>query len=150
MEWSSERSLDWWLLQFPEHAGILQNVRDLNPLYRRTPALWQRDDDPSGFEWIDANDSGSNAFSWLRWGDDGSCVAVMSNLSPVPREGYRLGLPFAGTWTEVMNTDASVYGGSGMGNLGAIEATESAWPGRPASAQIVLPPMATSYFRFDG
>ena len=149
-EWSSERGLDWWLLQFPEHAGILQTVTDLNRIYVGTPALWQRDDDSSGFEWIDANDSGSNAFSWLRWGDDGSCVAVLSNLSPVPREGYQIGLPFAGTWTEVMNTDASEYGGSGMGNFGAIEATSASWHGRPASAHIVLPPMATTYFSFNG
>ena len=145
-EWSSERGLDWWLLQFPEHAGVLQTVTDLNSLYVKTPALWQRDDDPSGFEWIDANDSGSNAFSWLRWGDDGSCVAIVANLSPVPRESYQIGLPFAGTWTEVLNTDASGYGGSGMGNYGSIEAHDSSWHGRPASAHIVLPPLATSYF----
>ncbi|MDP1877440.1 MAG: 1,4-alpha-glucan branching protein GlgB [Actinomycetota bacterium] len=149
-EWSAERGLDWWLLQFPEHSGVLQAVVDLNRVYRESPALWQRDDDPSGFEWIDANDSGSNAFSWVRNGDDGQCIAVMANLSPVPREGYRLGLPRAGTWTEVLNTDAREYGGSGMGNFGAIEAVESPWHGRPASAQIILPPMSTSYFRFEG
>ncbi|MEI6361680.1 MAG: 1,4-alpha-glucan branching protein GlgB [Actinomycetes bacterium] len=149
-EWSSERSLDWWLLQFPEHAGVLQTVTDLNAIYRATPALWARDDDPGGFEWIDANDSGSNAFSWLRWDDHGGCVAVVVNLSPVPREDYRVGLPMAGRWSELLNTDATIYGGSGMGNLGAIEATDSSWHGRPASAQIVLPPMSASYFRYDG
>ena len=149
-EWSSERGLDWWLLQFPEHSGVLQAVVDLNRVYRESPALWQRDDDPGGFEWIDANDSGSNAFSWVRHGDDGQCIAVMANLSPVPREGYRLGLPRAGTWTELLNTDAREYGGSGMGNFGAIEAVEGPWHGRPASAQIILPPMSTSYFGFEG
>ena len=147
-EWSSERSLDWWLLQFPEHAGVLQAVTDLNAVYASTPALWQRDDEPAGFEWIDANDSGSNSFSWLRWDDDGGCVAVISNLSPVPREGYRLGLPFAGRWDEILNTDAAAYGGSGLGNFGAIEAEATSWHGRPASAQIILPPLSTSYFRF--
>jgi 1,4-alpha-glucan branching enzyme len=149
-EWSSERSLDWWLLQFPEHAGVLQTVTDLNTLYAQTPPLWQRDDDPGGFEWIDANDSGSNAFSWIRWDDDGGCVAVVSNLSPVPREAYRLGLPLAGPWAEILNTDAVVYGGSGLGNLGQITAEAHSWHGRPASAQIVLPPLSTSWFRYDG
>ncbi len=148
-EWSSERSLDWWLLQFPEHAGVLQTVTDLNRLYRATPALWQRDDDPGGFEWIDANDSVSNAFSWLRRDDEGGVVAVVANLSPVPREGYRLGLPVEGTWTEVLNTDAVEYGGSGLGNLGAIHAEPISWHGRPASAQLILPPLSTSIFRFD-
>ena len=149
-EWSSERSLDWWLLQFPEHAGVLKVVSDLNRIYAATPALWQRDDDPSGFEWIDANDAGSNCFSWVRWDDDGGCVAVVSNLSPVPREGHRIGLPMAGVWTEVLNTDAAAYGGSGMGNLGAVTADETPWHGRPASAGIVLPPLATVFLRYEG
>jgi 1,4-alpha-glucan branching enzyme len=149
-EWSAERSLDWWLLQFPEHAGVLQAVTDLNALYAHTPALWQRDDDPGGFEWIDGSDAGANTFSWLRWDDDGGCMAVVTNLSPVPREGYRLALPFTGTWTEVLNTDAVVYGGSGLGNFGAVQADDTSWHGRPASAQIIVPPLSTSFFRFDG
>lgn len=148
-EWASEHSLDWWLLQFPEHSGVLQTVKDLNRLYRETPALWQRDDEPGGFEWIDANDAQANVFSWLRWGDDGSCLAVASNLSPVPREGYRLGLPQAGRWTEVLNTDAALYGGSGMGNLGGVDADDSPWHGRPASAWLVLPPLSTTILRLE-
>jgi 1,4-alpha-glucan branching enzyme len=148
-EWSSERGLDWWLLQFPEHAGVLQIVTDLNHRYLQTPALWQRDDEPTGFEWIDANDSGSNTFSWLRWDDHGGCVAVVANLSPVPREGHRLGLPRAGRWIEIMNTDATAYGGSGLGNLGHVIAEDVPWHGRPASASIVLPPLSTCYFQFD-
>lgn len=149
-EWASERSLDWWLLQFPEHAGVLQVVTDLNALYTRTPALWQRDDDPGGFEWIDANDAEANTFSWIRWDDDGGCVVIVSNLSPVPRLSHRLGLPRAGHWTEVLNTDAAAYRGSGMGNLGGITADESPWHGRPASAEIVLPPLSTTFLRHDG
>ncbi len=149
-EWSSERGLDWWLLQFPEHAGVLQVVTDLNALYAATPALWQRDDDPGGFEWIDANDAQANTFAWIRWDADSGCMAVTSNLSPVPREGHRIGLPFAGRWTEVLNTDAADYGGSGMGNLGSITAEEIPWHGRPASAEIVLPPLSTTFLRFDG
>lgn len=149
-EWSSERSLDWWLLQFAEHAGVLQTVTDLNGVYRATPALWQRDDDPGAFEWIDANDTAANIFSWVRWDDDGGCVAVVSNLSPVPREGYRLGLPRAGRWAEVLNTDATPYGGSGLGNMGAVETEEIAWHGRAVSASLVLPPLSTVYLRHDG
>ena len=148
-EWSSERGLDWWLLQFPEHAGVLQIVTDLNHRYLQTPALWQRDDEPTGFEWIDANDSGANTFSWLRWDDHGGCVAVVANLSPVTREGHRLGLPRAGRWIEILNTDATAYGGSGLGNLGHVIAEDVPWHGRPASASIVLPPLSTCYFEFD-
>lgn len=147
-EWNSETSLDWWLLQFNEHAGVLQAVADLNAVYRRTPALWQRDDDPAGFEWIDANDAYSNAFTWLRWDSDGNCLAVAVNMSPTPREGYRLGLPFVGTWLEILNTDAELYGGSGLGNLGSVQAVADPWHGRPASAAIMLPPMAAVYLYF--
>ncbi len=149
-EWSSEKSLDWWLLQFSEHAGVLQTVTDLNRIYRETPALWQRDDDPSGFEWIDAGDADANVFSWARWDDHGGCVAVVSNLSPVPRDDYRLGLPHAGRWVEVLNTDAEPYGGSGLGNMGAVETDGVSWHGRPASVSLVLPPLATIYLRHDG
>ncbi len=148
-EWSSERSLDWWLLQFAEHSGVLRTVTDLNSVYRQTPALWERDSDPGGFEWIDANDSTANTFSWLRWDTLGRPVAVIANLSPVPREDYRLGLPFVGRWTEILNTDARQYGGSGLGNLGAVEAHAEPWHGRPASARLVLPPLSTSYFRYE-
>jgi 1,4-alpha-glucan branching enzyme len=145
-EWSSERGLDWWLLQFAEHAGVLQTVTDLNSFYVRTPALWERDDEPGGFEWIDANDSGSNVFTWLRWDTAGGCVAVIANLSPIPRFGYHVGLPFSGTWREALNTDAIEYGGSGVGNFGAIEAVDEPWHGRPASALVSAPPLATTYF----
>ena len=123
-------------------------VTDLNTLYRQTPALWQRDDEPGGFEWIDANDSSSNVFTWLRWDDAGNCVAVAANLSPAPRGSYRIGLPFAGRWTEILNTDSAAYGGSGMGNLGAVVAVPEVWNERPASAEMVLPPLSTVYLSF--
>ncbi|MBU6245282.1 MAG: 1,4-alpha-glucan branching protein GlgB [Actinomycetales bacterium] len=148
-EWNSQSSLDWWLAQYPEHRGIQRTVADLNRLYRATPALWQLDDEPAGFEWIDANDSTSNAFTWLRWDQAGNCMAVAVNMSPTPREGYRIGLPFAGTWHEALNTDAAPYGGSGMGNLGSVQARPDAWHGRPASAAIVLPPLAAVYLYFQ-
>lgn len=149
-EWSSERSLDWWLLQFPEHAGILQAVTDLNRVYTATPALWQRDDEPAGFEWIDANEADANVFSWVRWDDNGGCVVVVSNLSPVPRDDHRVGLPRPGRWAEILNTDATTYGGSGLGNMGGVDADDVPWHGRPASARLVLPPLATLYFRHEG
>ncbi len=149
-EWSDDRSLDWWLLQFGEHSGVRRTVSDLNRVYRDTPALWQRDSDPGGFEWIDANDASANCLSMLRWDDEGHPVAAVVNFSPVPREHYRIGLPFAGRWTEVLNTDALEYGGSGMGNLGGLDATDEPWHGRPASASMILPPLSASYFRFDG
>jgi len=145
-EWSSERGLDWWLLQFAEHQGVWQTVCDLNRAYRAHPALWQRDHEPTGFEWIDAGDADSNTFTFLRWDASGDCVAVVVNFSPVPRTDVRLGLPWAGTWTEVLNTDSSIYGGSGIGNLGEVMATGEPWNGRPASASIAIPPLAACYF----
>ena len=147
-EWNSEGSLDWWLADFPEHAGTLALMRRLNEVYRTTPALWQRDDEPGGFEWIDANDYMANVFSWLRWDENGSCVAVIANMSPVPHEHYRIGLPFVGRWTEVLNTDAAEYGGSGKGNMGAVHAVPEIHHGRPAAANIVVPPLATVYLHF--
>jgi 1,4-alpha-glucan branching enzyme len=144
-EWSSERGLDWWLMQYPEHAGIHRLVVDLNSVYRESPALWAWDDEPSGFQWIDADNSAENVFSWLRWGPAGDCIAVAINLSPVPREQHSLVLPMAGEWDEVLNSDASVYGGTDTGNGGAIHATPDA-QGR-ARATVVLPPLAACYFR---
>jgi 1,4-alpha-glucan branching enzyme len=149
-EWSESRSLDWWLLQFDEHAGVQRAMRDINGAYRGTPAMWQRDDDPGGFEWIDANDSLNNVFSWLRWDADGRPVAVLVNMAPVPRAGYRVGLPFGGRWTEILNTDAIEYGGSGQGNLGGVDAAGVPWHGRPVSADVMLPPLATVWLRHDG
>ena len=148
-EWDAQRSLDWWLLQFAEHEGVLRTVRDLNAVYRATAALHELDDDPAGFEWIHADEAELNLFPWLRWAGDGSVVACLANLAPVVRE-YRAGLPFAGTWTELLNTDAAEYGGSGVGNGDAVVAVEGDWQGRPASAQVTLPPLATLYFRYDG
>ena len=148
-EWDAERSLDWWLLQFPEHEGVLRTVRDLNAVYRATPALHDLDDIPDGFEWIHGDESSINVFAWLRWGADGSVVAVLANMAPVSRD-YRAGLPFHGAWTELLNTDATVYGGSGVGNLGAVTARDESWQGRPAFADLVLPPLSTIYLRYDG
>jgi 1,4-alpha-glucan branching enzyme len=146
-EWSESRSLDWWLLDHADHRGVQHLVADLNRVYRETPALWQLDVDPSGFEWIDANDAAGNVLSFLRKAEDGAVLACVSNFSAVPHEFYRLGLPAAGRWDEVLNTDAESYAGSGVGNLGQVWASEEPWHGRPASATIRVPPLGTVWLR---
>lgn len=143
-EWSSEHGLDWWLTQFPEHVGITHLVSDLNRVYREFPALWQCDDDPSGFQWIEADNASENVFSWLRWDAQGQCMAIAINMSPVPRDHHRLALPRPGCWTEVVNTDASRYGGTDLGNAGTITAEVDAHG--HARATILLPPLAACYF----
>jgi 1,4-alpha-glucan branching enzyme len=141
-EWSEQVGLQWHLLQYPTHAGVQQLVRDLNSAYLMRPALWQQDSDPAGFEWIDANDRSGNVLSFLRYGADGSVLACVCNFAATPHYDYRLGLPSTGSWTELINTDAKVYGGSGVGNLGTVAATDAPWHGRPASAALTIPPLA--------
>ncbi|SEE40458.1 1,4-alpha-glucan branching protein GlgB [Jiangella alba] len=146
-EWAEERELDWWLLDRPAHAGVQRLVTDLNAVYRTAPELWALDSDPAGFEWIDANDATGNVFSFLRHGPDGELLACVANFNARPHEGYRLGLPQAGPWQELMNTDASLYGGSDVGNLGQVVATDEPWHGRPASAVLRVPPLGTLWLR---
>jgi len=140
-EWSEARSLDWWLLDLPDHHGVWQLIRDLNGVYKEHRALWSQDASGEGFQWIDANDAEGNVFSFLRWGDDGSAVACIANFAGAPHEGYRVGLPFTGEWREILNTDAELYSGSGVGNMGAVEAVEESWHGQPASATLRVPPL---------
>jgi 1,4-alpha-glucan branching enzyme len=139
-EWSESRSLDWELLDAAFHAGIRQLVGRLNLLYRAHPALFTQDTHPEGFSWIDANDSAGNVLSFLRRGVDGSVLACVANFAGTPHHDYRVGLPHAGRWREVLNTDAEEYGGSGVGNLGKVAAEERPWHGRPYSAVLQLPP----------
>jgi 1,4-alpha-glucan branching enzyme len=143
-EWSHERSLDWHLLENPGHAGIQSLVRDLNRVYRERPALWEIDEDSRGFWWLEPNDAENNVVAFCRAGEDPATdvVACVCNLSPVPRERYRLGLPQAGRWVEVLNTDASVYGGGNVGNLGGVQADAQGWHGQPFSAEVTIPPLA--------
>jgi 1,4-alpha-glucan branching enzyme len=148
-EWSEERELDWWLLDNPDTAGLNQLVRDINGAYRAEPAMWSLDSDPSGFQWIDANDSRSNVYSFLRRGSDGSTVACISNFSASAYESYRLGLPAPGAWRELVNSDAEHYGGSGVGNLGRVGAGPVEWHGQPASATLRIPPLATVWLRHE-
>jgi 1,4-alpha-glucan branching enzyme len=141
-EWSESRSLDWHLLQEPLHDGIRELVSDLNRMYRNHSALFAADDRPEGFHWIDANDSANNVASFLRLdpADPGAMLACIVNFAGHPHENYRVGLPRAGRWLEVLNTDAQTYGGSGWGNMGAVEAEGNPWHGQPASALLQLPP----------
>ncbi|MBV8956729.1 MAG: 1,4-alpha-glucan branching protein GlgB [Solirubrobacterales bacterium] len=142
-EWSHERSLDWHLLEQPGHAGIQALVRDLNRLYRDEPALWELDSDPAGFWWIEPNDADNNVVAFARQSMDGERVLVfVANLSPVPRSAYRLGLPRSSRWREALNTDSTYYGGSDVGNLGAVEPEPIPWHGQPVSATLTLPPLA--------
>jgi 1,4-alpha-glucan branching enzyme len=148
-EWSEARSLDWGQLENPLHSGIQTLVGDLNRTYRDQPALYSQDSSPDGFAWIDANDAAGNVFSFLRWGTDGSVIACVANFAGHPHHDYRIGLPFAGRWREVLNTDAQGYGGSGVGNLGEVHAGEEPWHGRPASAVLRVPPTGVLWLRFE-
>ncbi len=150
-EWNFSAGLDWHLLDQDAHRGVQSCVRDLNALYRSLPALHASDCEAEGFRWIVADDAAQSVYAWLRFaGPDEPPVAVVCNFTPVPRHDYRIGLPMAGTWREVLNTDAQAYGGSGLGNLGSVIASEQPSHGFPASAAVLVPPLATLYFRFDG
>ncbi len=141
-EWSEERGLDWWILDQPVHRGLLSLVTQLNHVYRSEPALWQLDHEPSGFEWLVGDDTQNNTIAFLRWPRDGKPVAVLINFSGQTVGPYRIGLPTAGEWVELLNTDAAEFGGSGVGNLGAITARAEPHNGQPASAEVTLPPLA--------
>ncbi|MPQ97362.1 1,4-alpha-glucan branching protein GlgB [Modestobacter sp. I12A-02628] len=149
-EWAESRSLDWWHLDDPAHRGVLDLVRDLNGRYTESEALWSQDVDPAGFAWIDANDAGGNTLSFLRYGAGGQALACVANFAGTPHQEYRVGLPRGGRWREVLNTDAEAYGGSGVGNLGGVDAVEEPWHGQPFSATIAAPPLGTVWFLHEG
>ncbi len=145
-EWSEERGLDWWQLDLEPHRGVRALVRDLNRLYASTPALYARDCEGEGFQWLNADDAENSVFSWIRKAPGEPPVAVISNFTPVPRENYTVPLPTAGRWREVMNTDASGYGGSGMGNMGGVTAETGDGGTR---ARLTLPPLATIWLQLE-
>ncbi len=150
-EWSEERSLDWELLDDPLHAGVARLVADLNAVYRDHPALWAADTDPAGFSWIDANDSAGNVFSFVRQGPPGTPELVcVANFAGIVHDRYRIGLPKAGRWREVLNTDADLYGGDGAGNYGSVFAASVSTHGRPASAEMTLPASGVLWLVHDG
>jgi 1,4-alpha-glucan branching enzyme len=150
-EWNYDRSLDWHLLESHEHQGVQALVRQLNQLYREEPALWEVDFSHEGFRWLEANDAAGNVIAFARLSRDGERVVVMvANLSPVPRYGYRVGMPTPGRWREALNTDSALFGGSDVGNLGAVEATDESWHGQPYSAEVTLPPLGVVYLVPEG
>jgi 1,4-alpha-glucan branching enzyme len=148
-EWNSAESLPWWLLDHWPHQGVQALIRDLNRLYRETPALHVRDCEPEGFRWIVVNDDTQSVLAFLRRGAPSDPpVAVVCNFTPEPRQNYRLGLPYEGHWREALNSDASPYGGSNMGNFGGVTAQARPLHGFPASATLILPPLATLFLVF--
>ena len=146
-EWSDGAELPWQLLDDPAHAGVRDLIRELNAIYRDEPALWEIDFSPDGFAWIEPNDAANNVLAFVRSAKDGRRLVCVANLSPVPREGYRVGLPRGGSWSEALNTDSRYYGGSGVGNLGAVQAGEIPWHDQPFSALLTLPPLGVLWLR---
>ncbi|MEO0701240.1 MAG: 1,4-alpha-glucan branching protein GlgB [Pseudomonadota bacterium] len=149
-EWNHDAQLDWGALEDAAHSGLQRLIRDLNTLYRAEPALHVKDCEGDGFQWIDGGAADASVFAWLRKGGDGDTdIAVLCNFTPAERTGWRVGLSRPGTWREVLNTDAAIYGGSNEGNLGTTTAEEGGWNGQPASATVTLPPLSTVIFRCD-
>jgi len=148
-EWNHDGSLEWDLLQHAPHQGIRRWVQDLNRLYREDPALHAIDFSNEGFEWVDCADSMQSVLSFLRKGPNGEFVLVICNFTPVPRHGYRVGVPHGGRWQEALNSDAVEYGGSGQGNRGGMQAEPAPCHGRPFSLNLTLPPLGVVFFRPD-
>jgi 1,4-alpha-glucan branching enzyme len=149
-EWNHDRSLDWHLLSDPMHGGLQRLVRDLNQAYRSVPALHQLDCEPNGFEWLDANDGEHSVLAFLRKGFDVDRPAItVCNFTPVPRHGYRIGVPLPGVYREVVNTDAECYGGSNLGNGGCVVAEVVPCHNRPCSLSLTLPPLGTLVLQRD-
>ena len=146
-EWSIERGLDWWILEQPLHQGMQALVTTLNRLYLENPALWQLDHDRDGFVWIDGGNADGNTLSFLRYDGNGEVIACVTNFSGNPHSNFRLGLPLPGRWDEILNSDATEFGGSGVGNFGSISASEPGIHGQPHSANITVPPLGSVWFR---
>ena len=141
-EWNHDESLDWHLTDDPLHDGMQKLVRDLNHLYRNTSALFERDCEPEGFSWIDCNDSESSVISYIRRGaDPNDFVVVLCNFTPVVRRDYRVGVPHAGQYREILNSDSTFYGGSDVGNSGIVSTQNFAVHGMPDSLSLTLPPL---------
>ena len=149
-EWDYDRSLDWHLLEQREHAGIQTLVRELNRVYRSEPALWERDGDGEGFRWLEANDADANVVAFIRSGHSARDVVCVCNFSPVVRHGYRVGLPRAGHWSELLNTDAAYFGGSDAGNGGGVDAEAVPWHDQTQSALLTLPPLGVLWLAPEG
>lgn len=151
LEWNHDAEIPWPLLDQDEHAGVQRLVRDLNRLYRAESALHERDATPDGFSWVIGDDRLNSIFAFLRMGGDGAApLLAVSNMTPVPRHQYRVGVPRDGAWREVLNTDSAYYGGSNVGNAGLLTAAPAPAHGNAHSLTLVVPPLATILFRFEG
>jgi 1,4-alpha-glucan branching enzyme len=149
-EWSHEHSLEWHLLEHAPHVGIQSWVRDLNRLYRQKPALYSQDFDPEGFQWIECNDQEQSSLGFIRRGPRSEdTILVVCNFTPVPRHNYRIGVPAGGFWKELLNSDSPLYGGSGQGNLGWVEANPVSSHGHFQSLDITLPPLSVLFLEPD-
>ncbi len=150
-EWNHDSQLDWHLLDQPMHAGLKRWVRDLNTLYRGCPELHELDTSPDGFAWIDANDAEQSVLSWVRKGHStGDLILFVANFTPIPRHNYRVGVPRVGRWEEILNSDAPIYGGSGMGNIGGVSTTPVRAHGHDQTLNLTLPPLAMIALRSPG
>jgi 1,4-alpha-glucan branching enzyme len=145
-EWSEDRSLDWWILDQPAHQGLQRMVKQLNTLYKGTPALWERDSDPAGFQWIDGADNGRNIVSFARFDKKGNALVVVANFAGNPHHDFQLGLPSGGVWTEMFNSDSTDFGGSGVGNMGKVTSSTEQWGSFEHSARITVPPLGVLFF----
>jgi 1,4-alpha-glucan branching enzyme len=149
-EWQHEESLEWWVLQYTEHGGLMHWVADLNRVYVEEPALHEVDFQPDGFEWIDNHDSEFSTLAYARKSrDDSNMIVVAFNFTPVPRVNHLLGVPRPGRWREVLNSDAQYYGGSGLGNQGGVQSYPVPVHGRYHAIRITLPPLAVVYFKHE-
>lgn len=146
-EWDEDDSLPWHLLEEADHAGLQRFVKDLNTLYKNEPALSEHDFDPKGFDWLDFNDAESSVISFQRRAENGDTLLFICNFTPVPRENYRIGVPNAGQYTEILNSDAQIYGGSNQGNLGGIASENIESHGHKHSIQVTIPPLAAVVFK---
>jgi 1,4-alpha-glucan branching enzyme len=147
-EWNHDTSLDWHQADIPQHAGVLRWVLDLNRVYREEKALTEGDCNSAGFDWVDCHDAGASVLSWLRKSTTtAERVLVLCNFTPVPREGYRVGVPYGSWWKELLNSDATVYGGAGLGNKGGLQAEPQPWHGQPCSLLLTLPPLSVVFFK---
>jgi 1,4-alpha-glucan branching enzyme len=150
-EWSHDSEVEWYRLGEPVHAGVQRLLRDLNRIYVSTSALHQRDCEASGFRWVIGDDRANSVFAFLRHAADASSpILSVCNMTPVPRHGYRVGVPRAGIWREIFNSDSRLYGGSNMGNAGAVHTTQGAMHGEQQSLDLVLPPLSTVLLRHEG
>jgi len=150
-EWYHEQSLDWHLLDYGPHKGVRQLTKDLNHLYCSYPAFFERDFDPAGFEWVHCDDWENSILTFIRKPSQGmeGAVLVSCNFTPVPRYHYRVGVPLLGHWKELFNSDAPIYGGGGIENMGGVNAEEVPYHGRPFSLDLTIPPLGAVYFQLE-